>query len=96
MKFAEKEIQAILAEWGDKKEVVKLMSYHFALRNFASLNTKNDELSVAIGAAAYSILTDQWFDNEWHDKLIATCEEGYEAGFFVRGILYHYYEKNKQ
>lgn len=89
-KFASKEIEAVMNEWLHKKEMVKFMSYEFALRNFASQNTKNDELAVAIGAAAYSILTGQWFDRNWHDILTRTCEEGYEAGFLVRDIITDY------
>ena len=88
--FAKKELDIIISEWSDKSEFVKKMSYKFALRIFSSLNTKNDELSVGIGAAAYSILTGQWFDSSWHDKLTETCEEGYEAGFYVRDIVYEY------
>lgn len=88
--FAKKELDAILAEWSDKSELVSLMSYKFALRTFSSLNTKNEILAVSIGAAAYSILTGKWFNNEWHDKLTETCEEGYEAGFAVRDIVAEY------
>jgi hypothetical protein len=88
--FAKKELDAILVEWSDKSEHLSLLSYNLAIRAFSSLNTKNEILAVSIGAAAYSILTGKWFNNEWHDKLTETCEEGYEAGFAVRDIIFEY------
>lgn len=86
-KFASKELAKILAEYGDKVDTVKAMSFHFWLRLTAPLNTKNDELAVAIAAAAHSILTGVWFDSAYHDRLSEQCEEGYEAGFIVRDII---------
>lgn len=86
-KFASEELAKILAEYGDKKDIVKSMSFHFWLRLTAPLNTKNDNLSVAIAAAAHSILTGVWFDSAYHDLLSDQCEEGYEAGFIVRDII---------
>lgn len=64
------------------------MSFRFWLRLAAPLNTKNDELSVAVAAACHSILTGAWFDSAYHDRLTETCEEGYEAGFMVRDIIH--------
>lgn len=87
-KFASKEVANILNEYGDKKDIVKAMSFHFWLRLTSPLNTKNNELSVAISAAAHSILTGVWFDSRYHDRLSKQCEEGYEAGFIVRDIIH--------
>lgn len=86
-KFASKELAKILAEYGDKVDLVKAMSFWFWLRLTAPLNTENDELAVAIAAAAHSILTGVWFDSTYHDRLTEQCEEGYEAGFMVRDII---------
>ena len=86
-KFAAKELAKILAEYGDKVDLVKAMSFRFWLRLTAPLNTKNDELAVAIAAAAHSVLTGVWFDSAYHDRLTDQCEEGYEAGFIVRDII---------
>ena len=86
-KFACKELAKILAEYGDKVDIVCIMSFRFWLRLTAPLNTKNNELSVAIAAAAHSILTGVWFDHAYHDLLSEQCEEGYEAGFIVRDII---------
>lgn len=86
-KFAEKELAEIYSEWSAKADLVKFMSYNFALRLFSSLNTKDAALSVAIGAVAYHKLTGQSFNFEWHDKLTEICEEGYEAGFCVFDLL---------
>ena len=86
-KFAVKELSKILAEYGNKVDIVKAMSFHFWLRLTAPLNTKDSELSVAIAAAAHSILTGIWFDSTYHDRLTEQCEEGYEAGFIVRDII---------
>ena len=93
MKYASKELNKVLAEWQDKADAIKLNSYQFALRFLTPLDVKDGELAVAIGAAAYSIITEQWFTSEWHDKLTETCEEGYEAGFMVRGIIEKYREE---
>ena len=90
MKYASSKLDEVLSEWKDNSSVIKSVSYQFALRFLAPLDVKNDELAVAIGAAAYSIITEQWFNNEWHDKLNETCEEGYEAGFIVREIIEKY------
>lgn len=87
-KFATKEVAKILAEYGNKSELVRMMSFHFWLRLTAPLNTKDNELSVAIAAAAHSILTGVWFDSVYHDRLTGQCEEGYEAGFIVRDIIH--------
>ena len=87
-KYAAREVAKILAEFGDKSDLVRVMSFRFWLRLTAPLNTKNDELAVAISAAAYSILTGVWFDYAYHDRLTDTCEEGYEAGFMVRDIIH--------
>lgn len=86
-KFATRELAKILAEYRDKKDIVKSMSFHFWLRLTAPLNTKDDNLSVAIAAAAHSIITGIWFDSAYHDRLTNQCEEGYEAGFIVRDII---------
>ena len=86
-KFAAKEVSKILAEYGDKVDIVKAMSFRFWLRLTAPLNTKDDELAVAIAAAAHSILTGVWFDSSYHDRLTDQCKEGYEAGFLVRDII---------
>ena len=86
-KFAAREIAKILSEYGDKVDIVKTMSFHFWLRLTAPLNTKDNELAVAIAAAAHSILTGVWFDSAYHDRLTNQCEEGYEAGFIVRDII---------
>jgi hypothetical protein len=93
LNYSSKKLDAVLSEWQQYSEVVKLNTYHFALRFLSPLDVKNDELSVAIGAAAYSIITGQWFDNSWHDKLTETCSEGYEAGFIVRDIVNDYRER---
>jgi len=87
-KFASKEVAKILAEYGDKADLVKMMSFNFWLRLTAPLNTKDDNLSVAIAAAAHSILTGIWFETAYHDRLSEQCEEGYEAGFIVRDIIH--------
>ena len=86
-KFSAKEVAKILAEYGDKADLVKMMSFNFWLRLTAPLNTKDDNLAVAIAAAAHSILTGVWFDSNYHDRLTEQCEEGYEAGFIVRDII---------
>jgi hypothetical protein len=87
-KFAAKEVSKILAEYGNKVDLVRAMSFYFWLRLTAPLNTKNDELAVAISAAAHSILMGAWFDSAYHDRLAEQCEEGYEAGFIVRDIIH--------
>lgn len=86
-KYASSELAKILDEYRDKSDIVKAMSFQFWLRLTAPLNTKNDELAVAIAAAAHSVLTGMWFDSAYHDRLTDTCEEGYEAGFLVRDII---------
>lgn len=86
-KFAAGEVKKILSEYGDKSDLVKIMSFNFWLRLTAPLNTKDDNLSVAIAASAHSILTGVWFDSDYHDRLTEQCEEGYEAGFMVRDII---------
>lgn len=86
-KYAAREVAKILVEYGDKTDLVKIMSFHFWLRLTAPLNTKDNELAVAIAAAAHSILSGVWFDSAYHDRLIEQCEEGYEAGFIVSNII---------
>lgn len=86
-KFVSKELAKILDEYRDKADIVRVMSFRFWLRLTAPLNTKDNELAVAIAAAAHSILTGVWFDSAYHDRLSEQCEEGYEAGFIVRDII---------
>jgi len=89
-KFAQKALAEILEEYRGKSDLVRMMSYNFWLRLTAPLNTKNDELAVAISAAARVIILGYHFDNAQHDLLSEQCSEGYEAGFMVREIIYSY------
>ena len=89
-KFTQKALTEILAEYQYKADLVRTMSYLFWLRLTAPLNTKNDELAVAISAAARAIILGYHFDDNQHDLLSAQCQEGYEAGFIVRDIIYNY------
>lgn len=91
--YSLKKLDAVLAEWQQFGEVIKLNSYKFALRFLSPLDVKNSELSLAIGAAAYAIITQNNFNHKWHDTITETFEEGYEAGFLVTDILHAFYAR---
>ena len=93
MNYSSKKLDLVLSEWQQYSEIIKMNNYYFALQILLPAGVKDDELSVAIAAAAYSIITGQWFDNFWHVRLTETCSEGYEAGFIVRDIVNDYRER---